>query len=81
MADEDDGFDFTELLPLGPDETFTAQVTGTNGNCVGIPADAVGVAMNVTAVGATAAFQLSPADRTPAPASSSASSRRAFRAS
>jgi hypothetical protein len=40
--------------PLGPGEVFAVQVTGANGNCT-IPADATAVAMNVTAVGGTAA--------------------------
>ncbi|MEO1059757.1 MAG: hypothetical protein AAFY28_22870, partial [Actinomycetota bacterium] len=37
--------------PLGAGEVFTQQITGGVGECVGelaIPADAVGVAMNVT---------------------------------
>ncbi len=42
------------IAPLGPGETFTAQVTGSNGECIGIPADAIGVATNVTAVNPTA---------------------------
>ncbi|NND75151.1 MAG: hypothetical protein HKN44_09110, partial [Ilumatobacter sp.] len=37
---------------LGVAETTTVQATGTNGECV-IPAEAVGLAMNVTAVNAT----------------------------
>ena len=40
--------------PVGPGEVFTAQVTGTNGNCLAVPADATGVAMNVTVLNATA---------------------------
>ena len=43
--------------PLGPHEIYTVPVTGVNGNC-NIPADATGVAMNVTAVGGTAASYL-----------------------
>lgn len=39
--------------PMTPAETVTQPVTGTNGMCT-IPADATGVAMNVTAVGGTA---------------------------
>ena len=39
--------------PLGADDTHIQQVTGTNGNCV-IPTDATAVALNATAVGATA---------------------------
>src|SRR4029077_10045940 len=43
--------------PLGPQETFADQVTGDNGQCIGIPAAAPAVAMNVTAVnGPDAAF-------------------------
>jgi hypothetical protein len=50
--------------PLGAAETYVQQVTGNNGQCVGIPADATGIAMNVTAVDATAAGYLTlfPAD-------------------
>lgn len=50
--------------PLGAGETYTQQVTGNIGQCVGIPSDATGVAMNVTAVNATAAAYLTlyPAD-------------------
>ena len=43
--------------PLRPDESYTVQITGTNGDCT-IPADAVGVALNVTAVHPTAASYL-----------------------
>lgn len=39
--------------PIGAGESILQQVTGTNGDCT-IPADAVGVALNVTAVNATA---------------------------
>ncbi len=39
--------------PLGPDETFTQQVTGDIGNC-SVPGDAVAVAINITAVDGTA---------------------------
>jgi hypothetical protein len=51
-------------IPLGAGETYTQQVSGDNGQCVGIPVDATGVAMNVTAVDATAAGYLTlfPAD-------------------
>jgi hypothetical protein len=51
--------------PLGPGEIFTQQVTGTNGNCI-IPADAVAVSLNVTAVGGTTPSFLTiyPADAT-----------------
>ncbi len=44
--------------PLGADDTMTVPIHGDNGECTGslaIPTDAVGVALNVTAVGATAA--------------------------
>lgn len=44
--------------PIGPGETFPVQVTGTNGNCVDIPVGAVGVAMNVTALNATASSNM-----------------------
>jgi hypothetical protein len=49
--------------PLGPREVYTVQVTGATGNCT-IPADATGVAMNVTTVGGTGASFLTvwPAD-------------------
>lgn len=39
--------------PLGPDETFTQQVTGDIGNC-SVPGEAVAVAINITAVDGTA---------------------------
>src|SRR5688572_29665816 len=39
----------TRNSPLGVGETYTFQVTGTNGNCT-IPADAVAVVVNVAAV-------------------------------
>lgn len=39
--------------PLGPDETYAIQATGDNGHCIGIPGDAIAVALNVTPVGAT----------------------------
>lgn len=39
---------------LAAGETYTQAVRGVNGNCT-IPADATAVAMNVTAVGGTAA--------------------------
>lgn len=49
--------------PLGQGETFTLQVRGANGNC-DIPAGAVGVAMNTTAVNGTSNSYLTvyPAD-------------------
>ena len=49
--------DFTvgsKASPLGPGETHTVATHGDNGDCTGIPADAVAVSMNVTAVEATA---------------------------
>lgn len=57
--------------PLGPGETFTQAVRGTNGNCT-IPADATAVSMNVTAVGGTAASFLTiwPSDVAPRPLAS-----------
>ncbi len=53
--------------PLGEDETFTVAIHGANGECTGplaIPTDAVGVALNVTAVNATTSsnIRLFPAD-------------------
>ena len=42
----------TRATPVGPGDTFTLQVRGANGNC-NIPAGAVGVAMNTTAVDGT----------------------------
>ena len=42
--------------PFGPDETLTITAHGSNGQCIdtrAIPTDAVGLALNVTAVGAT----------------------------
>ena len=40
--------------PLGPNETITLQVTGSTGQCGGIPAGATGAAMNMTAIQPTA---------------------------
>jgi hypothetical protein len=40
--------------PLGPNETHTVAVRGTNGNCT-IPAAAIGAVLNVTVVNASAA--------------------------
>lgn len=40
--------------PLGPNETITIQVTGSTGECSGVPAGAVGAAMNMTAIRPTA---------------------------
>ena len=63
-------FDTRAAAPVGPrttpltgGETFTQQVTGTNGNCT-IPAEATAVAMNVTTVNADAISYLTiwPAD-------------------
>lgn len=56
---------------LTANETYTLTVRGTNGNCT-IPADAVGVAVNVTAVFPTASsfFTLFPADAATRPLSS-----------
>jgi len=53
--------------PLGDDESFTVTIHGGNGECTGvlaIPTDAVGVAVNVTAVNATASsnIRVFPAD-------------------
>lgn len=43
--------------PLGADETYDLAATGQQGNC-NLPAEASGVVLNVTAVGATAATYL-----------------------
>lgn len=58
--------------PIGADEAVTVTVRGSNGQCTGalaIPADAVGVALNVTAVNATAPsnVRLCPANLSSAP--------------
>jgi len=58
--------------PLGADQTFTVKVHGSNGECTGglsIPSDAVAVALNVTAVNATASsnIRLFPANLTTVP--------------
>ena len=42
------------VAPLGPGEKFPTQVTGSNGECIGIPNDATAVALNVTTVNPTA---------------------------
>jgi len=57
--------------PLGPADSMTQSVTGTNGNCT-LPLDAAGVAMNVTTVNGTATSFLAiwPADVTQPLASS-----------
>jgi hypothetical protein len=39
--------------PIGPNETFTVDAHGSNGDCTGIPAGATGLSLNVTALGAT----------------------------
>jgi hypothetical protein len=39
--------------PIGPTETLVIMAEGNNGNCVGIPASATGLGLNVTALGAT----------------------------
>ncbi len=39
--------------PLGPGETYVLTAHGTNGDCTGIPTDAVGLQLNMTALGAT----------------------------
>ena len=53
--------------PLGENQTFTVAIRGANGECTGglaIPADAVAVAANVTAVNATTSsnIRIFPAD-------------------
>ncbi len=57
--------------PLGPSDTHTQQVTGTNGRCT-VPAGATAVAMNVTVVGGTAGsfLTLFPAELTTPPLAS-----------
>lgn len=40
--------------PIGADETYTVGAHGDNGDCTGIPADALALSMNVTAVEASA---------------------------
>jgi hypothetical protein len=44
----------TKSSPLGPGETYTVGVHGDNGQCTGIPTDAVAVSLNVTALNSTA---------------------------
>lgn len=53
----------TRATPIGAGETVTLQVTGSNGQCI-LPADATGIASNVTVVNPTAASYLTvfPAD-------------------
>jgi hypothetical protein len=50
--------------PLGANDTLTLQITGSTGECTGIPADAVAAAMNVTAIQGSTRSYLSayPAD-------------------
>src|SRR5688500_1588003 len=57
-------------VPLGAAETYAFAVRGTNGNCT-IPADALGVAVNVAAVFPSAAsfFTLFPSDAATRPLS------------
>jgi hypothetical protein len=43
----------TKSSPLGPGETYTVGVHGDNGQCSGIPADAVAVSLNATALNST----------------------------
>jgi len=47
-----------QKTPLGPGQEITQQVTGSIGNCVGIPADAVAVTLNVTIANPTAQSNL-----------------------
>lgn len=60
------------IAPIGPGETFPTQVTGSNGECIGIPTDATAVAFNVTTVSPTAAsfLTLFPGDLTTPPKAS-----------
>jgi hypothetical protein len=62
----------SRATPLGPDEAHVQQVTGDNGQC-SIPADATGVAMNVTIAGPTqnSHLRIYPADVATAPQVSS----------
>jgi hypothetical protein len=58
--------------PLGADQSFTVAIHGSNGECTGalaIPTDAVAVALNVTAVNATASsnIRIFPANLTTVP--------------
>jgi hypothetical protein len=59
--------------PLTANEAFTLTGIGDNGNCTGIPAEATGLTLNVTAVGPTAPTFLTiwPSDVTPRPLASS----------
>lgn len=58
--------------PIGAEETHTIDVRGTNGKCT-IPADAVGVSLNVTALNGTSGSFLTvfPADAAARPGASS----------
>lgn len=49
--------------PLGADQSYELQITGTNGDCA-IPPDATGISMNLTALNATQSsfMQVYPAD-------------------
>ena len=53
------------FLPIGPGQTVTFQVTGTNGDCT-LPAGATAIASNVTTVNSNASSYLTvfPADAT-----------------
>ncbi|MEY3361445.1 MAG: hypothetical protein RL531_1164 [Actinomycetota bacterium] len=53
------------FLPIGPGQTITFQVTGTNGNCT-LPSGATAIASNVTTLNTTAPSYLTvfPADAT-----------------
>lgn len=44
--------------PLGPAENYQLQGTGDNGECTGIPGDAIALALNVTPVGPTRSTNL-----------------------
>jgi hypothetical protein len=57
--------------PIGASESYTQQVTGSNGHCV-VPADATAVSMNVTTVDGTASSYLTvyPADAAAVPQAS-----------
>lgn len=59
--------------PLGAGEVFTQRVTGSVGDCSGIPADATAAALNVTAIRGTAQSFLTvyPADAASVPKASS----------
>jgi hypothetical protein len=58
--------------PIDPGEVHVQQVTGSNGNCTGIPSDATAVALNVTSLNASSPSNLSvyPADAPSPPLSS-----------